>query len=239
MKIENCSGIYRIRNITTNDVYIGSTTRFSKRWRAHYVDLVRGTHHSKYLQRVWNKYGSHNLKYEILLLCEPKDLLFYEQLMLDLYKPVYNSQIVAGSNLGIKQSKETIEKRIAKTRLIPRTPEWCANISKGNKGKKLSPEHIQKLKDRKVSDETRKKLSESHKGQVLSPLAKERARMANIGRQISEETRLKMSESAKIVAAKRPPQTLESRRKRSESMRKTCAEKRLTKEAYENTIMWT
>jgi hypothetical protein len=59
-------------------------------------------------------------------------------------------------NKGEKQSFELIEKRIAPLRGRKRPPfseEWKKNISKGSMGKKLS-------------EETKKKLSETHKGKM-------------------------------------------------------------------------
>jgi len=92
----------------------------------------------------------------------------------------------------------------------PMSDEQKLKISKSNTGKKLSKEHINKLKEAKenISDETRKKLSESHKGQVPwnkgkkigqgkkhSEESKQKMSEAKIGKKHTEESKQKMSEA--------------------------------------------
>lgn len=101
-------GVYRIRNVTNDKCYIGSTTKsFDERWREHRGMLRTRRHHSIHLQRAWNKYGEHSFEFEILLPCNPKDCLMHEQAALDGFKPEYNICKVAGSRLGTTHSKAT------------------------------------------------------------------------------------------------------------------------------------
>lgn len=51
------SGIYCIINIKNGHKYIGSSTNMYQRLMCHRSWLRRGSHHSIYLQRAWNKYG--------------------------------------------------------------------------------------------------------------------------------------------------------------------------------------
>lgn len=51
------SGIYKITCITTNKVYIGSSSNLSRRKKEHFGLLNKGTHGNVYLQSAWNKYG--------------------------------------------------------------------------------------------------------------------------------------------------------------------------------------
>jgi len=107
------TGIYKIyHNSFPNNIYIGSAAStnfrncnkgFYGRWKSHISDLKLKKHHSKYLQRVVNKYGINNLKFEILELCEPLECIIKEQYYIDLYKPIYNSCKIAGSCLGTKR----------------------------------------------------------------------------------------------------------------------------------------
>jgi group I intron endonuclease len=55
-------------------------------------------------------HGYDNFKLEILEHCEPSKVVEREQFYLDLLKPEYNIQKVAGSPLGFKHSEETILK---------------------------------------------------------------------------------------------------------------------------------
>lgn len=46
--------IYKITNIITGQIYIGSTYHFKKRRREHFGDLSRGKHGNPKLQRSYN-----------------------------------------------------------------------------------------------------------------------------------------------------------------------------------------
>jgi hypothetical protein len=70
-------------------------------------------------------------------------------------------------------------------------------------GKTLSPEHKEKLRLAKLgkkrgshSEETKLKISVSHKGKVLSEETKEKLRVINTGKKHSEETKQKLREIA-------------------------------------------
>lgn len=105
-------GVYQIRNIQSGERYIGSAAGrgFRNRWGTHILDLNKQRHHSRYLQRVWNKYGADVFIFEVLLYCNPENCLMYKQIALDYYRPGYNSSPTAGSCLGIKHSRLTKDK---------------------------------------------------------------------------------------------------------------------------------
>lgn len=105
------SGIYKIINIITGDIYIGSSINLKERQRRHSKDLRRNQHHAVYLQRAVNKYGISNFKFIIIEYCEQEQLLIREQHYLDTLLPVYNTAKIAGSVLGVKQSEEAKEKK--------------------------------------------------------------------------------------------------------------------------------
>lgn len=104
------SGIYCIKNKLNNKLYVGSTINFDKRKREHYSYLRRGTHHSTYLQRSFNKYGEINFEFFILETCESEKLLIREQHYIDVLSPRYNICKIAGNSLGVKRSEETKKK---------------------------------------------------------------------------------------------------------------------------------
>ncbi len=106
----NQAGVYKITCKANGKFYIGSAVKFRKRWGLHKVNLRKGTHHSKYMQNCWNKYGHDSLEFEVLLVCKPENALMYEQAYLNYYRPAFNTQMVAGSNLGLKFSEETKQK---------------------------------------------------------------------------------------------------------------------------------
>jgi len=112
----NISGIYKIENLVNGKMYVGSAVDIKNRWSRHKSDLRKNKHHSRYLQRSWNKYSEE--QFEFTIIEEVKDvseLLEREQYWLDYYKSYdykigYNSYPTAGSPLGAKHSRETILK---------------------------------------------------------------------------------------------------------------------------------
>jgi group I intron endonuclease len=153
------SGVYKITNLINNKCYIGSSAYIKSRWSNHRRTLLKGCHHSKYLQRSWNKYGQDNFKFEVLLYCTNEHLLDYEQYFLDTLNPEYNSCKIAGRTSGIYPSEETRKK-----------------LSMASKGRKHTPQAIQNMKvaqsGRKLSEELKKKLSLVHTGLPMLALRK-------------------------------------------------------------------
>jgi group I intron endonuclease len=101
------TGVYQIRNIINQKVYIGSAAGvkgFKGRWNTHLHYLRHLTHGNKHLQNAWNKYNEDAFVFEVLLYCDPEHCVWYEQLTIDHYKPKYNISPVAGSQLGFQHS---------------------------------------------------------------------------------------------------------------------------------------
>ena len=57
------SGIYAIKNLINNKMYIGSTSDFKSRCRSHRTLLNRNKHFNKHLQNSVNKYGLSNFEF--------------------------------------------------------------------------------------------------------------------------------------------------------------------------------
>jgi len=147
------SGIYQIKNNTTNKIYIGSSDNFERRKTQHFWYLRSNSHHSTHLQHSFNKYGEEAFEFSIIEECELSILLEREQYYLDtlLYsqeycltkgkddrflKLGYNVCPVAGRSEGRPHTPEALEKMkdnaiwlwqqewyIEKQNTI-RTPEW-------------------------------------------------------------------------------------------------------------------
>ena len=169
------TGVYIITNKVNGHKYIGSAVDIRQRWRGHISDLNKNKHHSVYLQRAWNKYGSQSFEFSVIEYCEKDQLIEREQFYLDTEKPVYNISPTAGSVLGIKYSPEAIAKNSAAKKgndfacRYMRSPEARAKFSAIHKGKKLSVETRAKIsatkRGRKASAETRTKMSAAHRGE--------------------------------------------------------------------------
>lgn len=57
--------IYKIRNVVNGKFYIGSTTNTRERFRNHRKLLRKNKHHAPHLQASWNKYGEDCFKFEV------------------------------------------------------------------------------------------------------------------------------------------------------------------------------
>lgn len=147
---ETLSGVYQIRNLISNKVYIGSTVEFKRRISHHIYTLIKGIHHSRHLQRSFNKYGSENFEFSIVEICIDENILEREQYWLNekqSYKRDFGYNVLQNSHnsLGYKHTEETLIliKEIAQKRK-PHINTLEA-LWKSSRGKKRSPEHIEKM----------------------------------------------------------------------------------------------
>jgi group I intron endonuclease len=183
----NISGIYQIQSkLKPGNIYIGSSVNIQHRWTEHLSNLKKNKHHSRKLQRHFNKYGLEDLQFSVLLGCDKEDLLKIEQYFLDSYDPYFNTCKIAGNLIGCipwNKGKKGVQKG------------W-------NKGLKMSDEFRQKVRDthqgerpwargKKRSEEARKNMSNAHKGK---PSGKK-------GKKTSDETKEKMRESKRRLYA--------------------------------------
>ena len=123
------SGIYAIRNLVNNHIYIGSSINLEKRNYNHFRNLKNNKHGNDYLQKAYNKYGKDNFIFEIISYIEDKTkLIEYEQKWLDFFNPEYNILKTAGSPLGTKMSDET-RKKISESK--KGKPSWNKGIKTG------------------------------------------------------------------------------------------------------------
>jgi group I intron endonuclease len=156
------SGIYMILNKITKDYYIGSaaTNRFYARFSNHLI-YFRG---SKIVKSAVKKYGLKNFAFIILDLYpnivtkeNNKELLDLEDRYLKLLLPNYNILTEAGSNFGYKHTE--IDRQKMKDMFSDARREMIGSL---NRGKKLSPETIEKMREKALnrppmSEETKKK----------------------------------------------------------------------------------
>ncbi|OOV05753.1 GIY-YIG nuclease family protein [Rhodoferax fermentans] len=105
------AGVYEIRNTLSNKVYIGSSVNVKRRLAAHRQHLRRGEHATAHLQSAWDKCGESAFEFKQLIVCDKKDVLFYEQRIMDGFKSNqkefgYNKRIVVETCAGMKLTDE-------------------------------------------------------------------------------------------------------------------------------------
>lgn len=198
MYMTNC-GVYQIKNTVTGDYYIGSASNITRRFAEHRRCLKNNTHCNPHLQRSWNKHGKQSFEFKVLLLCGVECKLYFEQKFLDLFKPAFNIATCAAAPMqGRHCTKETKYK-----------------IGVVHKDKPLSEEHKRKLSNshlgqsRPCSEETKRKMSASNKGQRRTEESKKKMSDSRqgipgywLGKCRDEETKAKISASQKLRLAK-------------------------------------
>lgn len=107
-------GIYAVVNALNGKRYIGSALNLKRRYRQHCKAIHVGGANIK-LQRAYKKYGESLFSFEPLIICDKKDLLFYEERAISAFNSVdagYNCRKIPYSNIGIKlpHSEETKRK---------------------------------------------------------------------------------------------------------------------------------
>ncbi len=181
------SGIYSI-DAPNGDRYVGSTVDFDKRRSQHFVELQKGTHKNRYLQRGYSEHGG-LLEFKRVLICIPEDLLMYEQRMLDAFKPVYNIALRADSVLGTKHSDADKYKRVwqdpvirarrlAGIRKAMADPEIKARQSAGIKKALATPEAKEKSRERFGRPELKARVSAHFKKLHADPKYKRKHSLA-------------------------------------------------------------
>jgi group I intron endonuclease len=167
--MEIVSGIYQIRNIINNKVYVGSAVNFIRRKAKHFCELRQGIRHNDHFQSSFDLYGELNFSFEILEYIENINyLLEREDYWIDFLDSTnrdfgYNVRLTAKNNLGMKSSEETKTKQ-----------------SISGKG-------------RVCSEQTKQKIGEKNSGKHPSEEAREKMRISHLGQTPSKETREKLS----------------------------------------------
>lgn len=223
-------GIYQIRNILNGRVYVGSALIIERRWIRHKKDLRAGKHHAAYLQRSWTKHGADNFAFEIVeFVDQAQRLIEIEQRWIDELKAFgpngYNSRAKADSPFGCRHTPEARAKISAAGKINahkrgPVTAATRQNMSEAQKRRFERPIPEQERANvlasalrrvgTKMSDETKRKLSEWRTGRPVSEIQ----RLSMIGRVMSEAGRINMS-----LAKRGIKQSLESVKKRADANR--------------------
>lgn len=209
--LDGVSGVYAI-TAPSGSVYIGSAVNFKSRWRRHLRELRGGVHYNPSLVNAYAKYGEESLVFSVVLICDKKNVVFYEQIAIDAFDPKYNIQKIAGSALGIKRSAETRAKMSEAQRNRGKVSEETrARIGSASKGRKQSPEAAQKKREAMLAyyaDPANRRAAQERNSKNLSnPETRAKLSEKLIGKKKSDETRAKMSQaqSGRISSLKGVP----------------------------------
>lgn len=145
-------GVYVIKNVKNNRVYVGSSIDLDKRCCDHSSDLNRGVSRNKSLQEDWDLFPDGSFEFEILEECDSSLLLDKEQFHMDKitqkmgWNFLYNRHPNAGSPKGFKFSESTKRKMSISHKGVDLSDEHKKNISLARKGIVFSDEHRKNLK---------------------------------------------------------------------------------------------
>lgn len=103
-------GVYCWFNNVNGKFYIGSGDPLYVRLSDYYQDWYYLARISTYIVRALSKHGMDNFSLVILEYCTSDDLIYCEQKWIDLLKPEYNLNPLAGNSKGYKHTPESIEK---------------------------------------------------------------------------------------------------------------------------------
>ena len=213
LKSEGYNGNYKVYvhiNKINKKIYIGQTCNdFQRRCGTNGRNYKHSTHFYNAIQ----KYGWDNFEHVILISNISLAMAnIIEEELIKKYDSMNNkkgSNMVAGGN-NKKMRQESIEKRAEKNRHP--SEETLRKMSLASKGRKCTPEEIEKrrksnigkkrskearikmsIAKKNMSDETKRKMSESHKGKHHNEETKLKMSIANQGKHHSEEAKQKMS----------------------------------------------
>ena len=100
------SGVYQIVHTDTGRMYVGSSGRVKVRIREHKLKLRNRGHDNRHLQAAWDLCGESAFEFRLVIQCTKDMTKFYEQLVMDAYKPHYNRYKSAyGMEKGAKLSR--------------------------------------------------------------------------------------------------------------------------------------
>ena len=192
--------------------------------KKHRQALIRGKHHSKYLQRVFNKHGESSLNVEVVLVCEENNLKMYEQLLIDGLSPEFNgaksanSPVHRGQRLPLvwkEKVAETVRTRYAEGFKIyhpPRSQEYRDRVSIQSKKSWENLELRKKMQDgikNAMTQDERQKRSERAKKLWADPEYRQRVvdsrkgKASNTGYKCTPEQILNRKKAARISHVKR------------------------------------
>ena len=211
-------GIYKIMNVVSGRVYVGSSYDIAYRFRKHRERLNGGYHSSLRFQASWDKHGSAAFTFTILeVVAQRSDLHVREQHWIDTLDATnpdhgLNVRGTVEGTLGFVHTPEAVEKIRAAGTGRKHTTEAKAKMSAARKaGPKRTLSEAHKAAIRAGSKrwastpENRAKISREKAGRVVSEETKRRQSIALTGKKLSDATKAKLRLAN--LGKKRPPRS--------------------------------
>ena len=239
--------VYEFYCKISHKYYIGQTMRsMNVRVKEHLKKAEKSTRN--HFHNALHKYGIENFEIQILhtVKKETHAELVEELNLLEILEIKSHNSLENGYNSNSGGKRYILSQKLRDIlseshKGIEFSEEHIRHLSEANLG---NPNLINSLKGRVVTEETRKKISESvkksytdehkkktsaaHKGKIVSDTQKEKLREANLGKKHSEETKKKLSKITKQKA--KDPEYI---RKISESVRRSWIIRKQKKQEQE------
>lgn len=154
----DCGTIYTIRCDISGRRYVGSSCNFKARKSQHLHQLRHGRHHSKFMQREFDKHGESNFSFDVIESgIKPELLIDRETAVIIELSPEYNGAQPGATRRGSKQSDECKRKVSAANNGRKHTKEAIAAITASLIGNRRAIGNANRLK---VTAEVKSSISE-------------------------------------------------------------------------------
>jgi group I intron endonuclease len=197
-------GIYQIRCLVNQRVYIGSAKSFSKRFGDHLDHLLKGTHVNPHLQHSFTKYGEHNFSFEVIEILGDYDKIKYferENFYIDEARKTGNCYNIAkaegGWTYNTAERKAEILAKISKSLRI-----YYDNLS----AEERSAKYGSYRKGKACPDNEKEKISATMKGVLKTEATKEKMKAFQQSRSM-EDKQAAGRRVGQLNKGKNPPNT--------------------------------
>lgn len=203
-------GIYKIVCSIDSKVYVGRSVDIARRFREHRTSLRSCRHSNEYLQRAWNLHGEESFVFELIEECIEEETPSREAYWQSYYgigdgSRCYNLLLEDGTG-SFRIHEDTKRKMSDASRGKPKSEEHRRNTAKAVSERAAI--HGGVRKGMPVTEEQRKKISETLKGRPRAPGVTERIQATKAAKRAqgilpkpqpphSEATRAKISENSK------------------------------------------
>jgi group I intron endonuclease len=193
--------LYTITDTLNNKVYIGQTVNPSRRWKDH--QWLAQNKQEQYIHRAMAKYGSHNFFFEVIAGCKTQEDADDVETQLirqyDSQNKKHGYNIAPGGNHAWNTGLPKELQPMYGKKQSDYQKQRCSEVHTGMIMPPVSEETRRKMSESRkrqvITEEWKQKISESNMGKIMSKEARKKISDSHTGKIISEETKKKMSEA--------------------------------------------